>query len=276
MAQAVTFSISQVRKLMQETHGSLTQMSGLLHCGKPSLANFISAHPALAEELALTKQAAPDPSAFRTDVDEMRVVLVRTAGSIKRTAEAYQITPNTLHDFIEKHPELKEDLKQIRLAVVEDNRFNPPTNLVLDAIEAINGNMAALSKQFKVSRATFQQYVNEHPEVQEALYSAKEGMLDMVETSLYRQALAGEGWAVCFMLKTQGRKRGYIERGESFNLNVNLDNLSIEQLERLATGEHPSLVLGGAPTSPASARSETVDALAIEGTGDFSAEEETG
>lgn len=80
----------------------------------------------------------------------------------------------------------------------------------------------------------------------------------------------------CFYLKTQGRKRGYIERGESFNLNVNLDRLSLEQLERLAAGEHPSLVLGAAADSRSRAGSQTIDARAITSTSDFGAEEEAG
>lgn len=67
----------------------------------------------------------------------------------------------------------------------------------------------------------------------------------------------------CFFLKTQGRKRGYIERAETFNLNVNLDMLTIEQLERLAAGEHPSLVLGS--DAAGDERIRTIDAVATAG-----------
>jgi len=102
-------------------------------------------------------------------------------------------------------------------------------------------------------------------------------MLDMAESSLYRRVLAGDSCAVCFFLKTQGRKRGYIERGETFNLNVNLEKLTIEQLERIAAGEHPSLVLGAASeTKSGAAAGAAADPLTIEGTSSFSAEEEAG
>jgi len=268
------FDIAQVRKLIAESNGNVAQMSALLHCTKNVLATFVANHPALAEELELARRTKPDPKLFDADVDEMRVALAQNAGSIARTAKMYQTSPGTLSDYLKRHPELETDAHDMRMALMQDSKFDPSPQLVIEAIDAVNGNIAALAKQFKVSRSTFMQYVNERPEVQQALYSAKEGMLDMVETSLYRRALAGDGWAVCFMLKTQGRKRGYIERGESFNLNVNLDNLSIEQLERLATGEHPSLVLGGAGASPTGAGSETIDAAATEGASDFSAEEE--
>ena len=39
-------------------------------------------------------------------------------------------------------------------------------------------------------------------------------MLDNTESALYVAALRGEAWAVCFLLKTQGKSRGYVERAE--------------------------------------------------------------
>ena len=39
-------------------------------------------------------------------------------------------------------------------------------------------------------------------------------MLDVGELSLLRAVQNGEAWAVCFLLKTQGKQRGYIERAE--------------------------------------------------------------
>jgi hypothetical protein len=142
-------------------------------------------------------------------------------------------------------------------------------------IQALNGNMAGVCKALQVSRRTMERFFIAHPELNDELQIAREEMLDMAESSLYRRVLAGDSWAVCFFLKTQGRGRGYIERGETFNLNVNLDNLSIEQLERLAAGEHPSLVLGAATASatPGTGAAAT-DPLTIEGTGSLSPEEE--
>lgn len=77
----------------------------------------------------------------------------------------------------------------------------------------------------------------------------------------------------CFFLKTQGRKRGYIERAETFNLKLDLNELSIEQLEKLAAGEHPSLVLGAAAGQNPEGTG-TTDPLTIEGTSRSSAASE--
>jgi hypothetical protein len=143
-------------------------------------------------------------------------------------------------------------------------------------IHAFNGNVAAVCKTLNITRRQLMTFFDMHPELAEELQVAREEMLDMAESSLYRRVLAGDAWAVCFFLKTQGRKRGYIERGETFNLNVNLDNLSIEQLERLAAGEHPSLVLNNAPANSEGpgTGTATTDLDSIEGTSSLSPEEE--
>jgi len=158
--------------------------------------------------------------------------------------------------------------------------FDPDPEELIDAIHRLNGNSAAIAKSFNVPRSTLQYWFEVHPDMQAELHAAREEMLDMAESSLYRRVLAGDSWAVCFFLKTQGRKRGYIERGETFNLNVNLEKLTIEQLERLAAGEHPSLVLGTSTaetrTTEESAGRTAADPLTIEGTSSFSAEEEAG
>ena len=41
--------------------------------------------------------------------------------------------------------------------------------------------------------------------------------MDLAESALKRAVLAGEGWAVCFALKCQGKNRGYVERVETNN-----------------------------------------------------------
>ena len=143
--------------------------------------------------------------------------------------------------------------------------WTPEPAVVSAEIQALNGNLAAVAKKLGVARNTLRRYLDLHPEVAQTLTEARETMLDMAESSLYRRVLAGDAWAVCFFLKTQGRTRGYIERGETVNLKINLEALSVEQLERLAAGEHPSLVLSAA-SSPGQQGSATTDPLTIEGT----------
>ena len=85
---------------------------------------------------------------------------------------------------------------------------------VAPAILELNGNVAAVSRRLGVSRSTIERRCKSSPTLAETLHTARETMLDNVESSLYSQALSGEGWAVCFFLKTQGKARGYVERVE--------------------------------------------------------------
>lgn len=85
---------------------------------------------------------------------------------------------------------------------------------VIALIEEYKGNLTACAKRLGCARLTIRAFINKHPTCQQALDTARESMIDNVETVLYSKALAGEPWAVCFFLKTQAKHRGYIERQE--------------------------------------------------------------
>ena len=77
-----------------------------------------------------------------------------------------------------------------------------------------------------MSRETLYKYIRAHKTVQNALEEARETMIDNAESALYSAVLNGEAWAVCFFLKTQGKRRGYVERQELSGPNGK--NLTIE------------------------------------------------
>lgn len=86
--------------------------------------------------------------------------------------------------------------------------------LVASALATHLGNVSAVARQFSVSRASVMELIGKRKALQSVLADAREGMLDNGESSLHRSVLAGEAWAVCFLLKTLGKSRGYIERSE--------------------------------------------------------------
>jgi len=81
-------------------------------------------------------------------------------------------------------------------------------------IEPTKGNVAAIARALGTSRGTVWNRIQSSPALQSLLADARETMIDNAESSLYRAVLAGEAWAVCFFLKTQGKRRGYVERQE--------------------------------------------------------------
>ena len=77
-----------------------------------------------------------------------------------------------------------------------------------------DGNLAAVGRAFGVTRTAVSNYITAHPELAPVRDEARESVKDDVESELYKQAKSGEGWAVCFFLKTQAKDRGYVERTE--------------------------------------------------------------
>lgn len=86
--------------------------------------------------------------------------------------------------------------------------------LVAAALVELSGNVSAVAKRFSVHRSSVQELIEKRPSLQRVIKDAREGMTDNAESALYRAVLAGEAWAVCFYLKTQGKSRGYVERQE--------------------------------------------------------------
>ena len=72
----------------------------------------------------------------------------------------------------------------------------------------------AAARHLGVAPSTIFRRVQKHPELAELVKDARELRLDEAEGALMAAVRRGEGWAVCFFLKTQGRSRGYSERLE--------------------------------------------------------------
>jgi hypothetical protein len=135
---------------------------------------------------------------------------------------------------------------------------------VIAAIRQYEGNLAMAAKMLGVNRQTLDLYRREQPEVQAVCREQWEVKLDNTESVLYNRALRGESWAVRFLLMTQGRARGYIERDVSLSMKLDLNALSDDQLKRIANGEHPAVVMGHPGGSPAGSP-ETGDDDILEG-----------
>jgi len=89
------------------------------------------------------------------------------------------------------------------------------------------------AKLLGCDRQTIYNAMEQFPELQEALTASREHSLDLAELSLLKSVTKGEAWAVCFYLKTQGRKRGYVER-----VDVSADASTLEALVLASMGAH--------------------------------------
>ena len=80
------------------------------------------------------------------------------------------------------------------------------------SIAEMRGNVTAVARRYDVTRTAIQNLIRGNESLQAIVRDAREGMIDDAESALYRAVLNGEAWAVCFLLKTQAKARGYIEK----------------------------------------------------------------
>jgi len=102
------------------------------------------------------------------------------------------------------------------------------TSVVKAALIEARGNVSRAAKNLGVARGNlYRTYIDKHEELQECLNDIREGWTDQTEDKLVEAVENGEAWAVCFYLKCQGKKRGYIEKlllggqfGQDIKINI--------------------------------------------------------
>jgi len=98
---------------------------------------------------------------------------------------------------------------------VESNNILHKKNLLVDAMIKTLGNVSKTCDMLGVSRTMFYDYYNNDLEFKNKIDDIKNIALDFVEDKLINKIKEGDTIAILFYLKTQGKKRGYIERVEN-------------------------------------------------------------
>src|SRR5262245_51383037 len=80
---------------------------------------------------------------------------------------------------------------------------------VAELLTVYQGNLAAVARACGVVRSAVSKFVGRRKHLRDLAIEARQTMIDHAESALHAAILRGEGWAVCFYLKTQGRDRGY-------------------------------------------------------------------
>src|SRR5262245_56758193 len=82
---------------------------------------------------------------------------------------------------------------------------------IIAAVAKCDAGAYAVAKRLGCSVRTLFNYRERYPDVDEAFIAKRGEVIDAAERSLYKAAADGEAWAVCFLLKTQAKDRGYVE-----------------------------------------------------------------
>ena len=97
---------------------------------------------------------------------------------------------------------------------------------VIAALRKTNGMVYLAAKTIGCAPNTIYNYAKRHPTVQQAIDDERGQFVDEAELALAKAVRGGEGWAVCFTLKTIGKGRGYVERQE---LDLSTGGQSLDQ-----------------------------------------------
>lgn len=109
---------------------------------------------------------------------------------------------------------------------------------VIDALKEAKGMVYIAARKLKCAPNTVYSYARRYSTVQDAINEERGHFVDTCELALNRAVLAGEGWAVCFALKTLGKERGYVERHQlEHSGKIDVTKLSEEELEAIVDSE---------------------------------------
>lgn len=95
---------------------------------------------------------------------------------------------------------------------------------VIKAVKDSHGILTAVAERLGCNRTTVYDYAKRYLSVQKAIDEERDVIIDKAEDTLFKKAIQDEDTtSLIFLLKTVGKRRGYIERQER---DVNISNLS--------------------------------------------------
>jgi len=106
---------------------------------------------------------------------------------------------------------------------------NTSEHIKKNLIEALIKSMGVVQqacKEVGISRTTYYEYYKTDPEFKEAVDDCKNIALDFAESQLMANIKDKKEASIMFYLKTQGKKRGYIEKQE-IDTNVTIPEITL-------------------------------------------------
>ena len=103
--------------------------------------------------------------------------------------------------------------------------------LMLEALKKSLGIVTTACQTVGIDRGTHYNWLKDDAEYKRQVEALDDVVLDFAESKLHQSINNGSDTATIFFLKTKGKKRGYIEKQEitNTNLNTNLNELVSEE-----------------------------------------------
>jgi hypothetical protein len=96
-------------------------------------------------------------------------------------------------------------------------------NAMLEALKKSLGIVTKAVEMVGIDRQTHYNWLKDDPEYKKSVEALDDVVLDFAESKLHQSINNGSDTATIFFLKTKGKKRGYIEKQEITNTNLNVE-----------------------------------------------------
>lgn len=94
-------------------------------------------------------------------------------------------------------------------------RLSKKQKTFLQVLESNAYNVSAACKSFGISRRAYYDWYEGNPKFRQEVDAQKESLIDFAESKLHMNIKEGKEASIFFFLKTQAKKRGYIETVEN-------------------------------------------------------------
>lgn len=85
---------------------------------------------------------------------------------------------------------------------------------MIEALHHSNGVVTSAIQSVNLHRSTFYKWMKEDEAFKKEVDDIRESALDFVESKMFERIENGSDTMIIFFLKTQGKKRGYVEKQE--------------------------------------------------------------
>jgi hypothetical protein len=113
---------------------------------------------------------------------------------------------------------------------------------MLEALEKSLGVVTTAANIVGITRKTHYDWMQKDPKYAQSVADIENVTLDFAESQLHKQVKSGNTSATIFLLKTKGKKRGYIERQEITHQGgipiTKISNEAIEQIDEILDKEY--------------------------------------
>jgi hypothetical protein len=113
------------------------------------------------------------------------------------------------------------------------------TEEIVKAVTKARGLITVAARFLGCTPQAIRSRAKNEDEIRQAITNARDGFVDRAEEKLMAAVNKGQPWSISLVLKTLGKERGYVERGEITGANgepltrPDFSKLSIEELKQL-------------------------------------------